>query len=347
MDFRSDNVAGAAPEIMEALVAANAGTASSYGADNLTAKVEARLSEIFERPVKAFPVATGTAANALALATLTPPYGAVLCHEEAHIAVDECGAPEMYSGGAKVIPMAGAAGKIAPRDLDEKLDKLLTGDVHQVLPKALSLTQATEAGTCYSPAEVAALAEIAHRRGLKVHMDGARFANAMAHLGVTPAEMTWRAGVDVLSLGATKNGALAAEAVVFFDPALAESIGFRQMRAGHLLSKMRFVSAQLEAIFTGDRWLDYARHANGMAARLAEGLQRLPAAVLLQPVVINEVFARLPLDVVAGLREAGFSFYDWPGAAPGTIRLVTAFNTEPAHVEAFLATAAKLAAAAA
>jgi threonine aldolase len=348
MDFRSDNVAGAAPEIMEAVVAANAGTASSYGAETFSARTEAHLAEIFERPVKAFPVATGTACNSLALACLTPPYGAILCHEEAHIHLDECGAPEMFTGGAKLVPIAGASGKLTPDAVAAVLDKTLTGDVHRVQPAALSLTQATEAGTCYRPAEVAALADLAHRRGMKVHMDGARFANAVAHLDVHPADITWRAGVDVLSFGATKNGALGAEIVVFFDNAAAESFAYRRKRAGHLFSKMRFVSAQLDAYFTDGRWLRYAKHANAMAAKLAQGLQRLPRVSLLHPVEANELFPCLPVDAVGGLRAAGFSFYDWTDAPnPGTIRLVTAFNTDPADIDAFLATAGKLVAAAA
>ena len=347
MDFRSDNVAGAAPDILQAVIDANAGTVTSYGADPYSARVEARLSEIFETPVKAFAVATGTACNALALSALTPAYGAVLCHEEAHIHLDECGAPELFTGGAKLVPIPGASGKLTPDGVRAVLEQTLTGDPHRVQPAALSLTQATEAGTCYRPAEIAALAEIARGRKMKVHMDGARFANAVAHLGVAPAEITWRAGVDVLSFGATKNGALGAEVVVFFDPALAEMFAVRRKRSGQLLSKMRFVSAQLEAYLKGDRWLDLARHANAMATRLAQGLQRLPQAALLHPVEANEIFIRLPQGVLAGLRAAGFSFYDWTDAAPGTIRLVLAFNTDPAHVDAFVATAAKLAAAAA
>jgi threonine aldolase len=348
MDFRSDNVTGAAPEIMQAVIEANAGTFSSYGAEPFSVKVEAHLAEIFERPVKAFPVVTGTACNSLALACLTPNYGAILCHEEAHIHLDECGAPEMFTSGAKLVPLAGASGKLTPETVAAVLDKTLTGDVHRVQAAALSLTQATEAGTCYRPAEIAALADLAHRRGMKVHMDGARFANAVAHLDVRPADITWRAGVDVLSFGATKNGALGAEVVVFFDKDAAESFVYRRKRAGHLISKMRFVSSQLDAYFTDGRWLRYARHANAMAAKLAQGLQRLPGVSLLHPVEANELFPCLPLDMVAGLRAAGFSFYDWTDAPkPGTIRLVTAFSTKAADVDAFLATAGKLATAAA
>jgi threonine aldolase len=216
-----------------------------------------------------------------------------------------------------------------------------------VQPAALSLTQSTEAGTCYRPAEIATLVEIARARRMKVHMDGARFANAVAHLNVAPAEITWKVGVDVLSFGATKNGALGAEVVVFFDTDLAEMFAVRRKRGGQLLSKMRFVSAQLEAYLKGERWLELARHANAMATRLAQGLQRLPGTALVSPVEANEVFIRLPLPVIAGLKAAGYNFYEWTDGAPGTIRLVAAFNTDPAHVDGFVATAAKLAAAAA
>ncbi|GAB2176350.1 threonine aldolase family protein [Dongia sp. agr-C8] len=347
MDFRSDNVAGAAPDILQSVIDANQGTVTSYGADPYSERVEQRLSAIFEKPVKAFAVATGTACNALALSALTPAYGAILCHEEAHIQLDECGAPELFSGGAKLVPIQGAGGKLTPDGLRHVLENTLTGDPHRVQPAALSLTQATEAGTCYRPAEIAALTEIARGRKMRVHMDGARFANAVAYLGVAPAEVTWKAGVDVLSFGATKNGALGAEVVVFFDAALAEMFAVRRKRGGQLLSKMRFVSAQLEAYLKGDRWLELARHANAMAARLAQGLQRLPQVSLVHPVEGNEVFAVLPPQVIAGLRAAGFNFYDWTDGVPGTVRLVLAFNTDPAHVEAFVAAATKLAAAAA
>ena len=343
MNFCSDNVAGIAPEIMAAIEKANQGAMPSYGADAITARVEQRLSEIFEREVAAFPVVTGTSANALALSTLTPPYGAIYCHPEAHIMVDECGAPELYTGGAKLVPIAGAGGKLTAKSVAHALDNARAGDVHHVQPAAISLTQASECGTAYTATEVGAIGEIARRHKVKLHMDGARFANAVAHLNVTPAQMTWQAGVDVLSFGATKNGALAAEVVVFFDKALAETFGFRRKRAGHLISKMRFVSAQLDAYFENDLWLTLARHANAMAQRLVGGLKPIPGVQLLHPVEANEIFIRLPLEIVAGLRKAGFDFYDWPGAAPGTIRLVTSFVTAAKDVEAFIQTANKLA----
>ncbi|TXH36739.1 MAG: low specificity L-threonine aldolase [Rhodospirillaceae bacterium] len=343
MNFCSDNVAGVTPEILAAIEIANREAASRpYGNDAWTKRVEQHLAVIFERPVVAFPVISGTAANALSLSVMTPPYGVIYCHDEAHIAVDECGAPEMYTGGAKLRPIPGADGKIPLDALAKILANSCAGDVHRVQPAALSLTQATEAGTVYKPAEVAALCALAKQHGLKTHMDGSRFANAVAHLNISPAELTWKAGIDVLSFGASKNGALAAEAVVFFDEKLAETFGFRRKRAGHLISKMRFLSAQLDAYLTDGLWLKLARHANSMAQRLVQGLTALPGVKLLYPVEANEIFIQLPVPTVAALREAGFEFYDWPDSEPGTIRLVTAFNTEQGAVDHFLDTAKRL-----
>lgn len=347
MNFISDNAVGVAPEIMNALAEANHGPSMPYGADDWTRRVERRCAEIFERDVRVFPVATGTAANALSLASLAPPYGAIYAHEEAHVMVDECGAPEMFSGGAKLRPLPGAHGKLSADVLDRALTREHSGDVHQVIPAAISLTQATEAGTVYQPAELQAIAEVARRHKVRLHMDGARFANAMAFLGVPARQVTWEAGVDILSFGASKGGCMAAEAVVFFDPALAENFRHRRMRAGHLISKMRFVSAQLETYLTDGLWLKLARHANAMAQRLSQGLgaalPRLPGARLLHPVEGNELFVQLPAAIIAGLREAGFAFYDWPAEEGAAIRLVTAFNTEAAHVGLFLTTIGELA----
>lgn len=341
-NFASDNVAGAAPEILSALsAAANAGAAPSYGADPWTARVEALLKEIFATDLVAHPVATGTAANALALATATPPWGAVYCHASSHVMTDECGAPEFYAAGAKLVGLDGPDGKFTAAQLDAALSRGGKGVVHHVQPSAVSITQATEAGTTYTPDEVRAIAAVTHRHGLVLHMDGARFANSVAWLGCDPAEVTWRAGVDVLSFGATKNGALAAEAVVFFRKDLAESFAFRRKRAGHLFSKMRFLSAQLEAYLTDGLWLRLARHANAMAARLAEGLAAVPGVTIAHPVEANEVFAVLPDRTIAGLRAAGFVFYSWPGEAGqgAKVRLVPAFDTPAASVDAFVAEA--------
>ncbi len=338
MDFRSDNTHGASPEIAAALAAANTGTETSYGDDTVTKRLEARFAEIFEHDVAVFPVITGTAANALALAVMTPPFGAVYCHAEAHILVDECGAPEFYAGGARLVPVDGADGKIAAADLAAALDAAGAGDVHRVQPAALSLAQLTECGTAYRVDEVAALAEVARGHGLRVHMDGARFANALVGLGCTPADVTWRAGVDILSFGATKNGAWAAEAVVVFAPALAAEMAYRRKRAGHLVSKMRFVSAQLEAYLTDELWLRNAAHANAMAQRLAQGLGAVPGAGLVHPVDGNQLFVRLPGATIEALIADGFMFYRWPETVAGStvIRLVTAFDTGEADIAAFV-----------
>lgn len=343
MIFTSDNAFGVAPEILDAIARANVGAVSSYGGDEITARLQRRFSDVFACEVVVFPVATGTAANALSLATLTPPYGAIFCHEEAHVNVDECGAPEMFSGGAKLVSLRGANGKIDADGFEEALRNYRKGDVHQVQPACLTLTQSTEAGTVYTPRELKSLASLAHERGLAVHMDGSRFANALVSLGCTPAEMTWKAGIDVLSFGATKNGALAAEAVVFFDPAKAADFTFRRKRGGHLFSKMRFLSAQLEAYLDNDLWLHLARHANAMAARLAQGLGALEGAKLASPVEANEIFVRLSIATIDRLKSAGAAFHPWPksgdGAAGATVRLVTSFATQEADVDAFLAAA--------
>ena len=340
MNFMSDNVTGAAPEILDAIVKANAGTAPSYGNDDWTRRLTQRLSHLFERDVVVFPVATGTAANALSLAALTPPWGSIYCHAEAHIQCDECGAPEMFTGGAKLVTLPGDHGKLTPDILSAALDRVHKGFVHVVQPAALSLSQLTECGTAYSQAEVAALTDVARHHGLRVHMDGARFANAVASLGCSPADITWRAGVDVLSFGATKNGALGAEAVVFFDRELSENFGYRRKRAAHLFSKMRFLSAQLEAYLDDGLWLRLAGHANRMAMRLADGLSSLPGAHLAHPVDGNELFVALPEPVIVGLEAAGFGFYRWDG---NVVRLVTAWNSDEAAVDALLTAARRLA----
>lgn len=346
MNFCSDNVTGVAPEIMQALAEANRGTAAAYGNDDWTRQIEGRLADIFERKLRAFPVATGTAANSLALATMCPPYGAIFAHEAAHVMVDECGAPEFYSGGAKMFAIGGAHGKMSPELVAAAIEKFRSTDPHQAPLAAISLTNATESGTVYRPEEVKAIAEIARAEGMRLHMDGARFANAVASLGLPPKAVTWEAGIDALSFGATKAGCMAAEMVVFFDAALAQSFEYRRMRAGHLVSKMRFISAQLNAFLADGLWLNLARHANAMAQRLSEGLQRIPGARLIHPVEANELFVVLPPAVIAGLRAAGAEFYDWIGE-PHLIRLVTAWDTDAAKVERFLKVAAEVAAKAA
>jgi threonine aldolase len=299
------------------------------------------MSRIFEHEVAVFPVSTGTAANALALATLVPPHGAILCHADAHIAIDECGAPEFFTHGAKLATLAGACGKLAPDTLEGALLRFPIGSVHHVQPAAVSITQATEWGTCYRPDETAALTAVARRHGLRVHMDGARLANALAYLGSTPADATWRAGVDVLSFGATKNGAFGADAVVFFQPQDACDFAYRQKKSGHLEAKMRFLSAQLLCALEGGRWLAWAARANALAARLAKHLAGIAAAEIVHPVEANAVFVRLPDATVARLRAAGAAFYDWAPPEDGRtlVRLVTSHATPADDIERFVALA--------
>ncbi|MCR9256383.1 MAG: low specificity L-threonine aldolase [Alphaproteobacteria bacterium] len=336
MNFKSDNVHGCNPEILAGLAEAAKGTVDSYGDDPVTQRVEARLAEVFEHEVTVFPMTTGSSVNALILASMVDPWGAVLAHPESHINVDECGAPEMFTGGAKIIPIEGENAIMDSGTLKTTLDGYSFGFVHAVQPQAISMTQATEAGAVMSLDEIATLAGIAKDKGLKVHMDGARFANALVALDCSPAEMTWKQGVDVLSFGATKNGCMAAEAAVFFNKDLAATTHYRRKRAGHLVSKMRFVSAQLDAYLADDLWLGNARHANAMADRLTEGLKQLPGVDFMSPTMANEIFPILPRAVTAKLREAGFDFYDWGTPGAGGIRLVTAYATDPADVEAFI-----------
>lgn len=344
MNFLSDNSYGAMPEIVAALAAAAAGTAPSYGADDLTARVEDKLSTLFERPLAAFPVISGTAANALSLATLCPPHGAVFCHAEAHIAVDECAAPEFFTHGAKLVGIEGSDGKVTPDGLLKALGHYLKGFVHHPQPAVLSLTQSTELGTVYSPAEITALAAIAREHGMKVHMDGARFANALVSLGISPADATWRAGVDVLSFGATKNGALGAEAVLFFDRSDVRDFEYRRKKGGHLISKMRFVSAQLDAYLQDGLWLKRAAEANALAQRVATALGKLAGIEIAHPVQANEVFVWMPTSLCQKLRDGGTQFYDWgpPQGGKTLVRLVTSFATPPADVERFVSLATTL-----
>jgi threonine aldolase len=341
MNFASDNAAPVAPAILDALAEANRGYARGYGNDDWTRAVERRFGEIFERQVAAFLLPTGTAANALALAQVAPPWGVVLCHSESHIATDECGAPEFFGHGLKLVGVTGEAGKITHEGLQAALAGYGGHSPHEMIPAVLSISQATEAGTVYRTTEIATLAEIARQRSLALHMDGARFANALVRLNATPAEMTWRCGVDVLSFGATKGGALGAEAVIFFDPAAAAFFGERRKRGGHLLSKHRFIAAQLLAYLAEDRWLTLARHANAMADKLADGLTAIGLRPV-WPVDANLVFVVLPRPLEAKLRAAGASYYirSSESVAIGPdqvlIRLVTSFATIDADIAAFV-----------
>lgn len=345
MIFNSDNASGAAPEVMDALVRAEAGYAMPYGNDDVTAAAQARVREVFEAPDAAvYFVATGTAANALALACLCPPWATVYCHRSAHIEEDECAAPEFFTGGAKLTLLDGDDAKMTGEGLTEAIQGAAKVGVHNVQAGALSLTQATEAGAAYTLGEVRALAGIARNAGLPVHMDGTRLANVLARQNVSPADMTWRAGVDVLCLGATKNGTLAAEAVVLFDPARAWEFELRRKRGGHLFSKMRTLSAQMDAYLTDGLWLRLAGHANAMADRLVDGITADSDARLTSSVGANMLFPEITLDQHRRLQAAGAGYYTMSGFDPEglgnqriKIRLVASFRTTEADVEAFLA----------
>ena len=337
MWFTSDNASGAAPEIMAAVVAANDGYSRSYGADDLMAHVTAQMRAVFEAPEAAvYLVATGTIANSLALALTCPPWGAVFCHEHAHVAEDECGAPEFYTSGAKLALVPGDHGKMTPSTLTPVLERTGTS-VHGVQKGMLTITNVTEAGTTYTPAEIAALTALARAHGLPCHLDGARFANALVATGATAAEMTWRAGIDLVSFGGTKNGCMGVEAVVIFDPARAWEFELRRKRGGHLFSKHRFLSAQMAAYLEDGLWLRLARHANAMAARLAEGLAAKPGVSLLHPAEANILFPEWPAGPHARLQAAGAAYYDMP-APKGreAARLVTSWSTTQADVSRFL-----------
>lgn len=324
MNFRSDNTAPAHEQVLAALSGVNQGAASAYGEDEWSRRLDASFSALFARPARVFTVATGTAANAIALAALTPPWGAVFCHREAHVAVDECGAPEFYSGGAKLLLLEGVGAKLAPEALGEAVARQSRG-VHSVRPSAVSIAQASERGAVYRPAELAALSECARGLGLRMHMDGARFANAVAALECAPGEAAL--GVDILSFGATKNGALAAEAVIAFDEALCEEIERRRKRAGQLYSKGRYAAAQLLAYLEEDIWLRLARRANALARRLGEAAGRH----LSLPVETNQVFLKPGVEALSRLRAGGAQFYDW---GPGEARLVVSWNQAEAEVDA-------------
>jgi threonine aldolase len=349
MNFASDNVVGASRPVLDALLQANGGAEASYGADAFSARATALLAEVFEREVTVFLVATGTAANALALATLSPPWGAVFCHQESHVLDDECGAPEMFSAGAKLVGIGGVGGRIDRAGLRQALARYPRGVAKAVQPSALSLSQVTEAGTLYYMQEIEGLAGEAHAACMKVHLDGARFANAMVALGCSAAEMTWKAGVDVVSFGATKNGCLAAEAVVVFDPALAADLPFRRKRSGHTISKGRLLGAQMVAYLEGGHWIGNARHANAAARRLAEGLSAVPGIRLPWPCEANEVFAVMPRTLAEATRRAGYGFAPWAseslpegfriGEDECFVRFVTSFASQMDHVEGLVAAA--------
>jgi threonine aldolase len=348
MNFASDNIVGASAPVLQAILEANAGAMPAYGNDEISKRVKARFNEIFEREVSVFFVTTGTAANALALSSAVPPYGLCVCHREAHIIDDECGAPEFFMHGAKLAGLPGAGAKLKAEAVGSYLGSLPRA-VKQMPPKALSVSQVSECGLVYGLDELAALGEVCREHGLSFHMDGARFVNAMVGLDCTPAEMTWKQGVDILSFGATKNGGLMAEAVVVFKPELAEALDYRSKRAGQIISKGRLIAAQFEGYFADDHWLSNARHANLMANILSEGLAQLPGVRLAWPSEANEVFPIIPQALDQTLKAAGILYHPWTeislpeteriGEGEVLIRLVTSWATREEDVRKLLAIA--------
>lgn len=337
MDFTSDNAAGVHPAVLEAVVAAAGPHPAGYDSDSWSTRLDSAFSALFGAPVKAFAVPSGTAANGLSLAACVPGFGGVWCHSEAHVEVDEAGAVPFFTGGASLMHVAGEHGKLSIGTLTAAAARR-RGDVHQVQPAAITLTQATESGTVYAPAEIAAISAWAKARGLAVHMDGARFANAVAHLGCAPADVTWKAGVDILSFGCIKNGGMSAEAIIVFDPALAATLPVRRKRAGMMPSKGRFAAAQLLAMIEDGVWLDTARAANAGAHRIADAT----APRLLHPVEANEVFLRLAPAEREALRAQGFTFYDWELDGPDAARFVVRWDQDAAAIGALCAALAKL-----
>ena len=339
MIFTSDNASGAAPEIMAAVLAANTGYARSYGGDDIMAEVTAQLRTLFDAPQAAIHlVPTGTAANSLALALHAQPWSAIFAHADAHIAVDECGAPEFFSNGAKVVAVPGDHGKMTPETLATALARTGDNGVHGVQRGIVSITNVTEAGTVYTPDEVAALTALARAKHIPSHLDGARFANALVATGASPAEMTWQAGVDLLSFGGTKNGCMGVEAVILFNPEKAWELELRRKRAGHLFSKNRFLAAQMQAYLTDDLWLTLARHANAMGAALANGLTGIPGATLRHPVQANMLFPEWPEGTNARAFAKGAAYYGFP-APKGreAARLVASWSTTSADVDNLIA----------
>jgi threonine aldolase len=335
-NFYSDNVSGAAPEILRAIVESNADDTAPYGADQYTQRLERRMAELFETELEVYPVGTGTVANGLCASILCTPYGAIYCGDVSHLHTSECGGAEFWSGGnARSVPLTTVDGTIPVATL---VDAIESGALRTADPpgRALSLTQGTEAGTVYSLREVRELAAAAHAKNLLVHMDGARFANAVARLECTPAELTWKAGVDALSFGATKNGALCAEAVVFFKKELAETFRYRRRRSGHMFSKMRLISAQMGAFLENDFWLKAARHANAMAARVRQGLEDLPGIRFPHPTEINFVLVALPKPVWDGLVADGYSFSRRGAPRDGIVRIACAWDTPSEAVDALI-----------
>ena len=331
--FASDNCAGICPQAWSALAEANRGHAPGYGDDGWTAEAADLLRDLFEIDCEVFFVFNGTSANSLALASLCQSYHSILCHEVSHVETDECGAPEFFSNGTKVLTLSGENGKLTPAGLEHMVERRT--DIHYPKPRVVSLTQATELGTVYAPDELKAIWAAARSRGLKIHMDGARFANAVASLGVKPKEITWQAGVDVLCFGGTKNGMAVGEAVVFFDRELAHEFDYRCKQAGQLASKMRFLAAPWVGMLKGGAWLENARHANQMAEKLRRAIREVPGVRVLYPRQANSVFVEVPRAVREGMYASGWKFYDFIGW--GGARLMCSWDTAEEDVESFAA----------
>lgn len=332
MNFKSDNVTPISPEIMKTLMAENHGFQSSYGADELSSKLQERFSEIFEKKVLVYLTNTGTAANSLALSALVSPYDIIFCSHEAHIYTDECGAPELYTGGAKLLPLETNNGKITLKNFKEKLEFLRNLKPHGQRPGCVSITQSTECGTVYTLEELQEISKACKEQGLPLHMDGARFANSLVTLNCTPSEITWKAGIDVMSFGATKNGALCAEAILFFNPHYAENFDYLHKRAGQLMSKSRFFAAQFLAYFENNLWLKNARHANMMAQNLKMVFSKYEFE-LVYPVEANEIFVKLPPRCAVYLRSKNISFYEWGLPGSNLCRFVTSWITSNSDIE--------------
>lgn len=345
MNFASDNWAGAHPVIAQHLFEASAGFSAPYGASEQDRKIEQRFSELFEREVAVYFVSTGTAANSLALAAVNRPGGVSFCHREAHMLEDECGAPEFFTHGSRLAPVDGKNGKIDPSNLKAEIQRFPPNFIHAGQPMAISITQSTEIGTVYQPDEIAEIAEIAKHYQLPLHMDGARFANALVALNLSPAEMTWKLGVDIVSFGATKNGCWCAEALVFMNPDMSKDLPFIRKRAAQLFSKSRFIACQFEAYLQNGLWLELAHHANSMAKRLENGIKNSKNARLAWQVEANEVFAVMTKTCSEQLKQKGAIFYEWnPPRAKADlmrqdevlVRLVTSFATKTDHINQFL-----------
>ncbi len=334
MNFKSDNIVGVSPSILEKIININMGSQNSYGGDEYSSQIKDVFSTIFEKQVEVFLTSTGTAANSLALSALVGPFDAIYCHSHAHINTDECNAPEFFTGGAKLIPIEGDHGKIDPNLLKESIEVSLALKPHTARPGCISLTQATECGTVYSLQELEEIKQIATEYQLPIHMDGARFTNALVSLGCTPAELTWKSGVDILTFGATKNGALAAEAVVFFNEKYAKDFEYRQKRSGQMMSKMRFFACQFLSFFENNLWIENATHANNMAQKLGYIFEKHGFHTQ-YPVQANEVFPILPLEIVENLREKGANFYEWGISGSNLYRFVTSCFTTDHDLESF------------